>query len=475
MLILGIILVTFTLGIYQFFFKDSNHMVRLNVGNNQQPIKEKVVKTVNTQEISKFPGLNLRTETITTKDYTMSMSIPVTKSDKINQEIEKWINMRKNEFLDNIKDQKNSFISHLNIQVKTRSVKKDMYSLIFTADEYTGGANGTEFTRPFTVDINTGDFVHLSDIMQVDNQLMSLIKAEVYVDDERAEYIFPEHLDEALHDQKEIKWSINKENLTIYFDKYEVGAGAAGAFHIQIPIDKIAAYLDDHFAEQMNINKEKIIQQEKIQQESSSLKPNGKYIALTFDDGPSPKVTPRILDTLAKYNAKATFFMLGSQAEYYPNLVKKVAKEGHELANHSKGHPDLTKLNAKQITKEFSFTTDKIASVTGIKPKLIRPPYGAYNADVTNYAKVHGQSIILWSVDSLDWKNRNPQMINQIIKQDVTPGAIILMHDIHPTTADALPEVLRYLKSQGYEFVTVSELLAWKKEAGIGPFSGTRK
>ncbi|MDY0408255.1 hypothetical protein [Paracerasibacillus soli] len=144
MLILGIILVTFTLGIYQFFFKDSNHMVRLNVGNNQQPIKEKVVKTVNTQEISKFPGLNLRTETITTKDYTMSMSIPVTKSDKINQEIEKWINMRKNEFLDNIKDQKNSFISHLNIQVKTRSVKKDMYSLIFTADEYTGGANGTE-------------------------------------------------------------------------------------------------------------------------------------------------------------------------------------------------------------------------------------------------------------------------------------------------------------------------------------------
>ena len=123
----------------------------------------------------------------------------------------------------------------------------------------------------------------------------------------------------------------------------------------------------------------------------------------------------------------------------------------------------------------MNYTKEKIVEATGITPRLLRPPYGAYNDHFLTYAKDYGDSIILWSVDSLDWKSRNAFSVKKKVESSVAPGGIVLMHDIHPSTADALPSLLTQLEKEGYQFVTVSQLLNWKKEQGIGPHFGSLK
>ncbi|MDN6161881.1 MAG: polysaccharide deacetylase family protein, partial [Atopostipes sp.] len=192
--------------------------------------------------------------------------------------------------------------------------------------------------------------------------------------------------------------------------------------------------------------------------------------ALSFDDGPHTDVTPRILKTLKNHQAKATFYMLGNQVDYYPSLVKEVLNDGHEIGNHSKSHKDLTHLSSEQIRKEIQSTNQSIQEASGgYLPKSLRPPYGAVNDSVEDFAGEFKLPIVMWSVDSLDWKSRNPEAINQEVMANIHPGAIVLLHDIHPTTADALPTLLTNLENEGYEFVTVSQLLEFAELEGFGP------
>ena len=204
----------------------------------------------------------------------------------------------------------------------------------------------------------------------------------------------------------------------------------------------------------------------------SSNKGKGKkYVALTFDDGPSSSVTPRVLKYLDQYNAVATFYMLGNQVKANPRIAKDVANRGHEIASHSVSHADLTKLGPNGVDKEFINAKSTIKKITGVTPRTFRPPYGAINQNVKNKAKKYNQPLILWSVDSLDWKYRSKSAVHSRVMNNMHPGAIVLLHDIHSTTADALPSILKDLKNQGYEFVTVSELLKLNNNSKIGPYS----
>ena len=194
--------------------------------------------------------------------------------------------------------------------------------------------------------------------------------------------------------------------------------------------------------------------------QSFEAKKHVKMVALTFDDGPDPKTTPRALDILKKYGAKATFFMVGQNIAGNEAIVKRVHNEGHQIGIHTWDHPVLTKLPLETAQKEILDTQTAINNVIGIKPTITRPPYGAINATIQNSVD---QSFIMWNVDSLDWKTRNTKAIMQEIAK-TQPGSIILMHDIHQTSIDALPSVLEYLKSNGYTLVTVDELLEGQLE-----------
>ena len=190
----------------------------------------------------------------------------------------------------------------------------------------------------------------------------------------------------------------------------------------------------------------------------------GPYIAMTFDDGPHGANTPRLLEMLKQRKIHATFFLVGQCVAEFPDIVKKIVADGHEIANHSWSHPQLSAMSESAVRDQLQRTHDAIIAACGVTPKIMRPPYGAFTARQRAWA--HGEwgyKCILWDVDPLDWKVRNAEHVkNEILKQTV-PGSIILSHDIHKTTVDAMPETLDALLAKGFKFVTVTELLAMDK------------
>ena len=185
-------------------------------------------------------------------------------------------------------------------------------------------------------------------------------------------------------------------------------------------------------------------------------KKNRKVVALTFDDGPNPATTNQALDTLSKYGIKATFFVLGKNVSGNEEILKRMKADGHVIGNHSWSHPVLSKLSLDEAKKQITDTEDALTKVLSSSSKLMRPPYGAITDDIRNGLDL---SFIMWDVDSLDWKNKNEASILTEIQREVKNGSIILMHDIHAETVHALPKVIDYLKGQGYDFVTIPDLL----------------
>ncbi len=182
-----------------------------------------------------------------------------------------------------------------------------------------------------------------------------------------------------------------------------------------------------------------------------------KCIALTFDDGPAP-VTSRLLDTLRKHKAKATFFLVGKRVAEHPKIVRRIAREGHEIGNHTYGHQSLPALPDFEVVEELSRTQEAIRGVTGRRPKLMRPPYGHTDERVSAVNAELGLAQILWTGTTLDWSLRDVDAIGDKTLALAKPNGVILLHDVVPHTVKAMPRVLRELKKRGYHLVTVSAL-----------------
>ena len=198
----------------------------------------------------------------------------------------------------------------------------------------------------------------------------------------------------------------------------------------------------------------------------SSVNVDGSYVALTFDDGPHATNTPRLLDILAKRNIKVTFFVLGECAQANPEILKREHAEGHDIANHSWSHPNLGKMSDEAVRSQLQRTHDLVAQIAGEKMKLMRPPYGSFSDRQKKWVQgAFGYKVILWAVDPLDWKRPGPSVVAHRIISETKPGNIILMHDIHGQSIDAVPQVLDGLQAKGYKFVTVSQLLAMEQPA----------
>lgn len=184
------------------------------------------------------------------------------------------------------------------------------------------------------------------------------------------------------------------------------------------------------------------------------------YIAMTFDDGPHPTNTPRLLDMLKERNIKATFYVVGKCAQEYPHIIRRILAEGHEIGNHTWSHNALSGMSAEKAHEELAKTNQAVLAASGYQMRTMRPPYGATNLRVKQqcYAEF-GYPTILWSVDPLDWKRPGSKVVEQRIVSGVHPGAIILAHDIHEPTINAMPDTFDALLSKGYKFVTVSQLM----------------
>lgn len=246
-------------------------------------------------------------------------------------------------------------------------------------------------------------------------------------------------------DLNALNFSYADSNLTILLPDASYGMES-----ITIPISDFFSIMNAEYL----VDSDKVAYDTYVaeQQDKSVL----RQIALTFDDGPNPATTPIVLDLLKKYNAKATFFVLGHAVAGNEAILQRMVAEGHEVANHSWSHPKLTALSSEEVRHEIESTQQAVEAAIGQRPKLVRPPYGAVNQAVVD---AMGLPSIYWNVDTEDWRSHDSRVINEKVRMQACPGCIILMHDIHQSTVDSLESVLQFLTSEGYNLVTTSELL----------------
>lgn len=185
-------------------------------------------------------------------------------------------------------------------------------------------------------------------------------------------------------------------------------------------------------------------------------------VALTFDDGPHPRYTPEILDILKEYGVTATFFAVGSNAENYPHLIRRICEEGHELGNHTHNHFHVAKLSREALCRDIDSAQAVLTRISGQNVRLFRPPEGVCTEDLKSYCEQKGMTILLWSIDTRDWAHTPVAEICENVKNNVKDGSIILMHDFigknSPTPA-ALRCIIPMLQELGYELVSVSQLM----------------
>ena len=185
-------------------------------------------------------------------------------------------------------------------------------------------------------------------------------------------------------------------------------------------------------------------------------------ISLTFDDGPHPYLTPKILEILKKYNIHATFFLVGRNAELYPSIVEKILADGHEIGNHTYTHGKVSQRDFFQMKQEFECCESAIYEIADYKTKLLRPPEGHLDSKIKAISKQLDYNVILWDVDTRDWAQESPSAICKNVTENVSPGSIILMHDYisyHSPTPEAMEMFIPILLKEGYRFVVVSDLI----------------
>lgn len=196
---------------------------------------------------------------------------------------------------------------------------------------------------------------------------------------------------------------------------------------------------------------------------------NGKYVALTFDDGPHAELTPKALDILKRHGARGTFFVLGQNAARARSIVRRAAAEGHEVGVHTWSHIKMNSSARAKVDREISRTQNLIAEITGTVPRVMRPPYGATNKALVNHMyNQYGMASILWDVDTVDWRKPGVGKVIATAVNKARPGSIILVHDIHATTLSALEGIVTGLQARGFKLVTVSELMQIAKREAAG-------
>lgn len=423
--------------------------------------------------------IQLETETKKAGSLTSVKSIPFTQIEDVDVPLRKWANDQEEHFFDEMEQTKllldKKVKAHFSLQSTIKPISDHIYNVMMTAEQSVDQENEYHTNKTFTIDLNDEQVLQFQDITKDldSDKLYKLINKHTDKDLEK------EQFDKRFSELENINWTVNKEEMVLYFTSGELTNSDE---KISIPLMQFYPYLNDNYYEHIiseeldkkikqKEEEERIAREKELQQKRATLQQK-KYVALTFDDGPNPIQTEKILKTLDDFNAKATFFALSSNVNQNPQLAKKIVDQGHELANHSVTHANLKAVKEKRAKKEIMDSQKTIQEITGAKPKLFRPPYGNFDDTAEELIGKSGQKIILWSVDTEDWKEKNSNAIYEKVKSHTNPGSIILMHDIYPTTADALPKILKYYQQQGYECVTVSELLPYIEDTYNGAYFG---
>ena len=456
-IIIPFLILLFSAGLFGIYFLNQSHSRQTTA-----PSDEKYYFAD-----SKYSGIRSKFVTRDNKREKISIEYPITENEKINRLISESIDKIDRDFqntvlLATVFDK--PMTETIGYQVTHNT--SEALSIVVNIKQDMNGAHPASMTQFWTFDKKSGEVVGLADFTeQSDEATEAIISA--------AKDSISQTIKQRQQPEIDLNEIINKEALSNFIitnngnslawplGQASLLPSSYGELTITVPISSVSKYLQNPTARKLaNIPKPPEPKPEPAPAPAAPTPApttGNKVIALTFDDGPGP-YTAHLLDILDQYGAKATFFLIGSKVSGQASVVRSIQARGHQLGNHSWSHPELPKLSVDQIAGEIDRTNEAIRQATGVKPSILRPPYGAVNGAVLEQLRLRNMSSILWSVDTRDWADRNSQIVCSRAVAGARPGAVILMHDIHQTSVNAVPCILSSLKQQGYSFVTIQRL-----------------
>lgn len=390
--------------------------------------------------------------------YLINITYPKTRIETLDAQIESVLKETKASYLKQVADFSGSQKAELNIDYQ--SYVKDERYLSIKLDMFESLNENKETIQTLVYDQKEEAFMHLDDLFDEEGIKEIAAQAKNYFQKTRPEECGSKafSLYSAGTIQNYDTFVLRKDAIVFYFQEGTLFDQSA-VFELRYDdIQKHTKLASEEL--QVFVPYEDI-----LNEPVKNIDPNQPMIALTFDDGPTKKYTTAILDALKENQASATFFVLGSRASDFPEILQRMILEGNEIGNHTYSHKQLTTLSKENIEEEITHTQESIHDVTNQYPNMIRPPYGSKNEDVMQCAE--GKKIVTWSLDTEDWRSRNTETIVNKVLKEVKDGDIILMHDLYASTAEAAIILIPKLKDMGYQLVTVSELYDYgKNDAG---------
>ena len=451
-IIIPFLILLFSAGLFGIYFLNQSHSRQTTA-----PSDEKYYFAD-----SKYSGIRSKFVTRDNKREKVSIEYPITENEKINRLVSESIDKIDRDFqntvlLATVFDK--PMTETIGYQVTYNT--SEALSIVINIKQDMNGAHPASMTQFWTFDKKSGEVVGLADFTEQSDEaaeaiisaakdnISQIIKQRQQPEIDLNEIINKEALSNFIitNNGNSLAWPLGQASLL---------PSSYGELTITVPISSVSKYLQNPTARKF-ANIPKPAEKPKPAPAAPTPTVANKTIALTFDDGPGP-YTEKLLDILDKYDAKATFFLIGSKVSGQASVVRSIQARGHQLGNHSWSHPELPKLSVDQIAGEIDRTNEAIRQATGVKPSILRPPYGAVNGVVLEQLRLRNMSSILWSVDTRDWADRNSQIVCSRAVAGARPGAVILMHDIHQTSVNAVPCILSSLKQQGYSFVTIQRL-----------------
>lgn len=429
--------------------------------DNEADAADSPIDSSITEEASAFPGIRIVSDMSNDPTLPFAIQYPQTNDEQFNNMIEEYITSSKKKYIQAMHVKKktpkdNDLSGELNIHFDTYQYDDVYYSFVFTERMSTNNTPTKTTLKTIFYNSETAELLDIRTLLGEDVKSLetfaSHVRELIKSNPDLQNSLIEKEVDLATEARWILfnKFAINQDELTIYFDEGTIAQKEEGPISVNVSMSFLNPLLAAEFQMQM------VEIDAPVEEANDSTK---KRVALTFDDGPHPQVTKQILDSLDRYNAKATFFMLGNRVQYYPEIAQDVLNRGHEIGNHTWSHPVLPKLTEAQIMNEFTTTENAIIAAIGQESTIFRPPYGS-TTDAIN--AIIPRDVAIWSIDTLDWKHRDANKLVQSVKEQMHNNAIILMHDIHQSTADGLNGVLDYLANEGYEFVTVSDILPFR-------------
>lgn len=394
------------------------------------------------------------------ENYTLKVDYPKLENKSIDKEAKKYIDEKKEEFLSNADKLKD--VSDMKLDLSITYTLEDFFdyqALNISVYSFTGGAHYNKEEKSYYYNKKTGQKVTITNFLEED-KLTDLADLAYYYTVETYENNNREYDEEWIKKGTEAKienyshFKITSDGLILLFLPYQVGPYSDGEISILIPEKELMGIVKEEYltieAPTLEANKPSKRDLKEFQ--------GKKLLAFTFDDGPSDGPTNKLLDHLDEYNARVTFFVLGSRVNTYRDTLKRAYEMGNTIGSHTYSHLNLYKLNDYDIMKEINSTNEEIKEIIGVQPEYLRAPYGNTNAHIKELSNMY---TILWNIDTEDWKYKDAQKIKDNILNHAHDGAIILLHDIYNTSVEGALLAMEELKDE-YAFVTIDEMIELK-------------